>query len=500
MPLPPTAPSIDVQNPLYCPAVPAASFLNALRTQLNLPMRPLRNSCRKGRRVGSRFDPKVVVSSFTRLLGKALLQDSSPQNMVLRTIKPRSRNYNVDSGFVQLPWDISGSSSSKDTPPRPALKRKLSDDFPEILHGPAKHVKSFVAFSASEDSNREDDERVEFVPLDLCRTWDSDTSPVKIQEPVEKAAAVSVEDQLVDRVRMLEDLLYGPPIGPESPRGLSILIDRLDTLLPGIRLKERLGALQNKSHQGITDYLGEHGLLNSRIISILRTSEIRNLWLGNSLADEDGLNIDGRDVFSVFSKPNSFLFLSFLSLVGTLVHDFDLVHIQRLPRLAALHLSNTGIGNEAVYIIISLKRTLTHLSVATNPDIDNDAIPALLLLSRLSFLSIQDTSIDMAGLRRLAHVINHEGRIIDVEIPETCEHYIDNLHEKYLIDIQPPLIHRASLCSQLSGAALKRNLVAHATCNPTILAAGTKAEMKERLEGILKVREMDILVNAMISA
>ncbi|KAK0204366.1 hypothetical protein DFS33DRAFT_1319557 [Desarmillaria ectypa] len=499
MPQLPTAPSIDVQNPLYCPAVPAASFLNALRTQLNRPMRLPQNSHKKGRRAGSRFDPKIVVSSFTRLLGKALLQDDSPRNTVLRTIKTRSRNYNVDPGIVQLPWDISGTPSSKDTPPRPSLKRKLSDSLSEMLHGPAKHAKSFITFLSSEDSNSGDDESATFLPLDLGRVCDSDLSPVKTQELVEKEV-VSVEEQLVDRIRMLEDFLYGPPIGPESPRGLSILIDRLGTLLPGIRLKERLSALHDKSHQGITDYMGEHGLLNSRVISILRTSEIRSLSLGNSLADEDGLNIDGRDVFSVFSKPNSFLFLSFLSLSGTLVHDFDLVHIQHLPRLSALLLNNTGIGNEAVYIITSLKRTLTHLSVATNPDIDNDAIPALLLLFRLSFLSIQDTSIDMPGLRRLAQVINREGRIIDVEIPGACGHYIDNLHEKYLLDIQPPLIHRASLCSQLSGAALKRNLLAHATCNPAILAAGTKAEMKERLEGILKVRDMDILVAAMISA
>ncbi|KAK0472062.1 hypothetical protein IW261DRAFT_1509903 [Armillaria novae-zelandiae] len=493
MPRLPTAPSIDVQNPLYCPSVPATSFLNALRTQLNRPIRPSqKNSHRKGRHRGSRFDPKVVVCSFTRLLGKVLLQDDSSPNAT------HSQNYK-DPGPVQLPWDISGSSLSRDTQSRSSRKRRLSDSFPEILHGPAKHAKSYITFPTSDDSSAGDDELTTFLPLDLNRAWENDLSPVKTQELTEKPE-VSVEEQLVDRIRMLEDFLYGPPIGPESPRGLGILIDRLDTLLPSIRLKERLGALRDKSHQGIADYMGDHGLLNSRVISILRTSEIRKLSLGNSLADEDGLNIDGRDIFSVFSKPNSFLFLSFLSLSGTLVHDFDLVHIQHMPRLSALLLNNTGIGNEAVYIITSLKRTLTHLSVATNPDIDNDAIPALLLLSRLSFLSIQDTSIDMPGLRRLAEVINHERRIIDVEIPGACEHYIDNLHEKYLLDIQPPLIHRASLCSQLSGAALKRNLLAHAMCNPTILAAGTKAEMKERLEGILKVREMDILVAAMVAA
>jgi hypothetical protein len=108
-------------------------------------------------------------------------------------------------------------------------------------------------------------------------------------------------------------------------------------------------------------------------------------------------------------------------------------------------LNNTGIGNEAsvlfftfvcalacqfysfrVFLLTALKRSLIQLSIATNPDIDNHAVPALLLLSKLSFLSIFDTSIEMEGLRRLSKTIYDEGRVIEIEIPTPCEQYVDS--------------------------------------------------------------------------
>ena len=72
------------------------------------------------------------------------------------------------------------------------------------------------------------------------------------------------------------------------------------------------------------------------------------------------------------------------------------------------------------------------------------------------------------------------------------------MNRKYLVDITAPLISDPADCSELSGAALKRNLVAHAERNPNILVGGTKEEMRERLHGILKTREMDLRVRGMI--
>lgn len=59
-----------------------------------------------------------------------------------------------------------------------------------------------------------------------------------------------------------------------------------------------------------------------------------------------------------------------------------------------------------------------------NPDINNDAVPAILVLHRVSYLSIQDTGIDMAGLRKIAEVVDKDKRVIRIRLPFSCENYI----------------------------------------------------------------------------
>lgn len=69
----------------------------------------------------------------------------------------------------------------------------------------------------------------------------------------------------------------------------------------------------------------------------------------------------------------------------------------------------------SVFHLIALKRTLTRLSLASNPDINNDAVPALLLLSKLSLLSILRTGIDEDGLFRLPQFIQEANQPVDGE-------------------------------------------------------------------------------------
>ena len=57
------------------------------------------------------------------------------------------------------------------------------------------------------------------------------------------------------------DELYGHPVGTESPIGISVLIYRLSSILPGIRLSEKLLAAGAKSHQQIADVLALDGPL-----------------------------------------------------------------------------------------------------------------------------------------------------------------------------------------------------------------------------------------------
>ena len=77
-------------------------------------------------------------------------------------------------------------------------------------------------------------------------------------------------------------------------------------------------------------------------------------------------------------------------------------------------------------MLVALKRSLADLSIASNPLVGDDAVSALLLLRKLSYLSILDTGIDMVGLRRMARTIQEEDRVIDIEIPTICEFYIDS--------------------------------------------------------------------------
>ncbi|KAF5334055.1 hypothetical protein D9758_017512 [Tetrapyrgos nigripes] len=334
------------------------------------------------------------------------------------------------------------------------------------------------------------------------------------------------EDSSENRIRELEDTLYGPPIGTETPRGFGALAKRLDEMIPGIKLGERLTGLATPSessyrhmqhflagvsmpkhggtsraertHQGVVDFLGGEGLLNERILEVFRSSEVRKVVLGSSVADEGGLNMGGRGVFDVLNKPNSFLFLTEIDFGGTKIEDVDLVKVGRLPRLAIVGLDNTGIGNEGVFHLVPLKQTLLQLSVAMNPNVDDEGVPALIMLYKLRKLCIVDTGIGMDGLRKMARVINEEMRAMDVEIPIKCEEYIESIPRQYLLQPQPPLIAIPTLCSRLSAGALKRNLEAHREVNRDILAGGTKEEMKDRLERILKRREVDIVVWGMI--
>jgi hypothetical protein len=113
-------------------------------------------------------------------------------------------------------------------------------------------------------------------------------------------------------------------IGTESPRSVTNLISRLDLLVPGIRLRERLHSLSPPSHQNIANFLGAEGkirstkfisvpfcnkilagLLTPSVLNALRTSEIRCLSLTASINDQDGLglNLAAPDIFHGLYMP-----------------------------------------------------------------------------------------------------------------------------------------------------------------------------------------------------
>ena len=72
--------------------------------------------------------------------------------------------------------------------------------------------------------------------------------------------------------------------------------------------------------------------------------------------------------------------------------------------------------------------------------------------------------------------------------------YPKDIPKAYLLQPSSPLITDPEACSTLSCPALRRNLSAHAERNPAIVVGGTKDEMVLRLEGLLRMRNLDLLV------
>ncbi|KAJ4470659.1 hypothetical protein C8J55DRAFT_522360 [Lentinula edodes] len=420
-------------------------------------------------------------------------------------------------------------------------KRSLEEAFPELLKNPFTSTRSFTSdFPKIEcNENSTSDRSLDLEPEDLKGIERGRKLNYRVGNSPDKGIRMDFrakEDdmdaaQMKRRLQELEESVYGPRIGTETPRGYQILIQRLDRMMPGIKLGNRLEKLgqiatagngshyrmtqqaKDGPHQAAADLLAAEGLLNERIINVFRTSEVTRLDLGPSLSEEGGLNIGGRAVWNVFTRPHSFLFLSELSFNNTPVLDMDLVKLIGLPKLAVLGLKNTGVGDEGVFHLIALKLTLTRLDLSDNPCVTDDAVPALNLCinCKLNFLGLVGTSVAMPGLRLMAKLIQWEDRIVDVEIPEACESYIDDIPNIYLLYPQPPLITSPALCSRLSAAALQRNLEAHAevankrlatvgakAAPVKIFTGGTKEEMCERLRNLLVKREVDLVVWGMI--
>ncbi|KDQ25414.1 hypothetical protein PLEOSDRAFT_1106343 [Pleurotus ostreatus PC15] len=484
-------PLIDPQNPLYCPAVSPSSYLSHLRGNQ-----------------GSFGDQRTLSRSFARLLVQAL--DAMPSvseklsSGSLYAHLPPLWEYDDESTLTVCDSDMD-SLARNPHKSRPSKRKRLCDDSGTFLElkGPSKYARSCPSVHDSS--------------FEVGLTRDTLRYSGLVSSPPEIASedTRSEGDRLRARIRILEgpvafcvagiqticayiDALRGPVTGTETPRGIKSFIEHLDSLMPGIRLKDRIYALSELSHQGILDFLGNHGLLTYRILDTFRMSEIRFLSLDKSLARENGLNLGSYDTLSVLGKPDAFLFLSELSLNGAQLRDIDILNVHHLPRLSSLFLEETGVGNETIFHLTALKRTLAFLSLSRNPAIDDDSVPALLVLTKLEYLCLVGTGVRMPGLRRFANAIWEDDRTIRIDCPAECEKYISRVHTKYLTCPAPPLVVAPEVCGQLSAGALKRNLAAHAIANPTIFAGGNKQEMMIRLKDILEMRRSDLLVRDLI--
>ncbi|KAI0667959.1 hypothetical protein C8Q78DRAFT_1071662 [Trametes maxima] len=487
------APTVDDSdlNPFYCPAIPADVFLQDLRFRIASRPWALFSTLMD---FGASADD-CLVSFAARLCDAEAPTDSSascfdlkraataiPANASIESLwDPHLASYDISRSLVSPSGLASmlgpGHGEGSESP-----KRREPHSFSALQGSPA-HGLSPISLN--------NESFVLSGKADNLRWFPRSNAFASPNQPASR--------EISKGGRKLEWL------GPETPRSLALLIANLEVLLPGIRLQEKLNGLRT-THQNILDALAVEGHITDQVLRFFRTSEVECLDLAASMADEDGLNLGARDLLRVLSVADSFLFLEELNFAGVALNDADVLYFNRLPRLSRLWLSNTGIGNEAMYHLVALKRSLEELDLSLNPGIDDDAIPPLICLRKLCFLSLSETKITISGMRRLAvmsraRVASHDDPRCDLQIdpPREIEEYLDDLDSEYLLYPAPPLITVPDAVPDLTVAALKRNLAAHADRNPKILASGTKAEMMERLSGILRTREGDLAIRTLLA-
>lgn len=151
-------PLIDAENPLYCPAVSAAAYIETIRRRLQ------RNRINSH---GTRSQNDQFLSSFARVLDLALLEDescfsndSTCYDASGPDLGQSSRSHSSGLGGLAYhvpPWELDNSSNSLilpsaerklvSRPSRPTLKRKRSS-FSDILGSP-QHAQSLHSFHDS---------------------------------------------------------------------------------------------------------------------------------------------------------------------------------------------------------------------------------------------------------------------------------------------------------------------------------------------------------------
>ena len=77
-----------------------------------------------------------------------------------------------------------------------------------------------------------------------------------------------------------------------------------------------------------------------------------------------------------------------------------------------------------MFLLVALKPTLSQLYLNQNPAIDDDAIPALIILDRLSVAALSGTSVTMDGMRRLAAAALAREQDLYLTVPDECTQYL----------------------------------------------------------------------------
>jgi len=300
-------PSVDEDNPLYCPDFPKSKYLKVVNRYLAL---------RRGRKILVDQRPRSLL-----LLSDSSIRSTSSERILGEFLSGNNWFPRPIDGYSDLPpYSFTDPSWSPNRhlhrgPHGTRLKRKSSGTFSDLL-APPKYARSIPSIHDSSFVVEVRRETLGFIGIP--------SSP-------EKSPAIGLSGT-----------------NNHLPNDVDHLVHQLALALPGIRLEERLRALKSLTPQIITDFLVDHGHLNMHTLDLLRLSNVDRIAFPRSFFNrQNGLNLRGNEIYSVFGKPDAFRTLTRLSFSGTALLDSDIIHFHHLPNLSILLLDEAGIGNEA---------------------------------------------------------------------------------------------------------------------------------------------------------
>jgi len=215
-------PIVDVNNPLYCPAIPAALYIKSLRGRFNKSGRPHRRP--------------DLFQSFAR------------------TLERSTRTEDSDDVTIGSDWILGNYYA-------PGHKKSLVR---------RQHLEDFVTGELDHDSNQENylasPERFQSFSLKRKLCFSDLGAPAKYarSQPSFHDSSFDIEVQHERLDYFSNAIESSPQKGPknsrvERPPDIETLADRLDSTLPGIRLRERLLALTYRTPEAFMDFMSENG-------------------------------------------------------------------------------------------------------------------------------------------------------------------------------------------------------------------------------------------------
>ena len=282
-------PTVDDNNPLYCPAIPAALYLKSLRGRFN----------KSG---WSRRRPDLF-QSFARTLEQST----------------RTEDSDDDDNTIGSDWILGNYYA-------PGHKQSLVR---------RQHLGDFVTGELDHDSIQENylasPKRLQSFNLKrkLCFS-DLDAPPKYARsQPSFHDSSFDIEVQHEKLEYFSNTMEYSPQKAPQLSRAerpdVETLADRLDSTLPGIRLRERLFALTYRTPEAFMDFMSENGKsydcgldthefcvrsghINRRVLDIFCDTEIKRISFTFAF-NENGLNLSEHEFYSGGYNSN-FLFLN----------------------------------------------------------------------------------------------------------------------------------------------------------------------------------------------